>query len=274
MQGPPAPTDTRDMAGLLALGVFTPRRLPDPDGVSGMKGANSPITAAGTAPAHPASHTARKIPDSLFVPPSEEGVKPCRLPVYPSLCPRVNSIRILAPQRLHAKNVRMEPGCGHQKKAKFSSFAPALFLHGRRCGNESGIFCRKTSCRGYSMEISGYGSIFFSQEAEESARAARGKNNGQEGSALGLPGGSDTVSISEEARKLSEKMLLESRKNSGGRNRNSRGSPAPRWQETAGRGQRGTARRSGSGRIGRSFRQRRKVLKQIRFRASGKNQTA
>ena len=59
------------------------------------------------------------------------------------------------------------------------------------------------------MEISGYGSIFFSQEAEESARAARGKNNGQEGSALGLPGGSDTVSISEEARKLSEKMLLE-----------------------------------------------------------------
>lgn len=59
------------------------------------------------------------------------------------------------------------------------------------------------------MKISGYGSIFFSQEAEESARAARGKNNGQEGSALGLPGGSDTVSISEEARKLSEKMLLE-----------------------------------------------------------------
>lgn len=59
------------------------------------------------------------------------------------------------------------------------------------------------------MEISGYGSIFFSQEAEESARVARSKSNDQEGSALGLLGGSDTVSISEEARKLAEKMLLE-----------------------------------------------------------------
>lgn len=107
------------------------------------------------------------------------------------------------------KKCKNGAGLRASKKAKFSSFAPALFLHGRRCGNESGIFCRKTSCRGSSMEISGYGSIFFSQEAEESARAARGKNNGQEGSALGLPGGSDTVSISEEARKLSEKMLLE-----------------------------------------------------------------
>ena len=86
----------------------------------------------------------------------------------------------------------------------------------KKCKNGAGLRASKKSkifllcpCRGYSMEISGYGSIFFSQEAEESARAARGKNNGQEGSALGLPGGSDTVSISEEARKLSEKMLLE-----------------------------------------------------------------
>lgn len=60
-----------------------------------------------------------------------------------------------------------------------------------------------------SMEISGYGNIFFSQEAEESARARRSKSTEQEGSALGLLGGSDTVSISEEARKLAEKMLLE-----------------------------------------------------------------
>ncbi len=59
------------------------------------------------------------------------------------------------------------------------------------------------------MEISGYGSIFFSQEAEESARANRSKNDDQEGSALGILGGSDTVSISEEARKLAEKMLME-----------------------------------------------------------------
>lgn len=186
--------------------VFTPRRLPDPDRVSGMKGANSPITAAGTAPAHPASHTARKIPDSLFVPPSEEGVKPCRLPVYPSLCPRVNSIRILAPQRLHAKNVRMEPGCGHQKKAKFSSFAPALFLHGRRCGNESGIFCRKTSCRGYSMEISGYGSIFFSADnAEQQGAAEAGGSAGASGSG-GSSSADQIQSIREKIRQLEARL--------------------------------------------------------------------
>ena len=58
------------------------------------------------------------------------------------------------------------------------------------------------------MEISGYSSIFFSQEAEQSARVRRGKSAEQDGSALSLTGG-DTVSISEEARKLSEKMLLE-----------------------------------------------------------------
>lgn len=175
----------------------------------------------------------------------------------------------------HAKNVRMEPGCGHQKKAKFSSFAPALFLHGRRCGNESGIFCRKTSCRGYSMEISGYGSIFFSQEAEESARAARGKNNGQEGSALGLPGGSDTVSISEEARKLSEKMLLEKQEEQRRQEQEqSRQSSAALAGNGPGRGQRGTARRSGSGRIGRNFRQRRKFLSRSDSEHQGKNQTA
>lgn len=59
------------------------------------------------------------------------------------------------------------------------------------------------------MEISGYGSIFSAQESEELARLKRNNSEEKDGSALGLLGGSDTVSISEQGRKLAEKMLLE-----------------------------------------------------------------
>ena len=115
------------------------------------------------------------------------------------------------------------------------------------------------------MEISGYGSIFFSQEAEESARAARGKNNGQEGSALGLPGGSDTVSISEEARKLSEKMLLEQQEE-----QRRQEQEQSRRQETA----RPRTTRNSKAQRKRADRQElpaaEEVPQQIRFRASGK----
>lgn len=121
------------------------------------------------------------------------------------------------------------------------------------------------------MEISGYGSIFFSQEAEESARAARGKNNGQEGSALGLPGGSDTVSISEEARKLSEKMLLEKQEEQRRQEQEqSRQSSAALAGNGPGRGQRGTARQQRKRADRQELPAAEEVPQQIRFRASGK----
>ena len=61
------------------------------------------------------------------------------------------------------------------------------------------------------MEISSYGSIFFAQEMDETSRISlnRDKNGEQEKGSTELFGGSDTVTISEEARKLSEKLLLE-----------------------------------------------------------------
>lgn len=61
------------------------------------------------------------------------------------------------------------------------------------------------------MEISSYGSIFFAQETDESSRIRlnRDKSEEQENGNTELFGGSDTVTISEEARKLSEKLLLE-----------------------------------------------------------------
>ncbi len=91
------------------------------------------------------------------------------------------------------------------------------------------------------MEISGYSSIFFSQEAEQSARVRRGKSAEQDGSALSLTGG-DTVSISEEARKLSEKMLLEKQEEQ----RQADAAPVGNGPATKNAGQEGAAKTGGS----------------------------
>ena len=99
------------------------------------------------------------------------------------------------------------------------------------------------------MEISGYSSIFFSQEAEQSARVRRGKSAEQDGSALSLTGG-DTVSISEEARKLSEKMLLEKqeeqRRQEQEAQRQTDAAPVGNGPATKNAGQEGAAKTGGS----------------------------
>lgn len=57
------------------------------------------------------------------------------------------------------------------------------------------------------MQISGYSPLFGTQETEESERVRRARS-GADGSAISSFGGEDTVTISDEGRRLAEEMRL------------------------------------------------------------------
>ena len=123
------------MAGLLALGSSSATAFPV-QGNQWHDGADSPITAAGTAPARRADNTPLRFPDSLFASPRKGETQPCQVHIYPALGGAVNTLQNLETSGLAQKSkilINNNNMLQNDEKTEFLKMLLALPLHLRGC---------------------------------------------------------------------------------------------------------------------------------------------